>query len=230
MQISALSILLDRAEKVITSQEDTNKKIIVDLFQTTAIESNDENIQDRLAEARIADERLRTIVTTELLESLRFQEITERFEAVDENHAKTFDWIFQPIQHTTQYKEGRRWGDFGLWLQSATGIYWINGKAGSGKSTLMKYIVDHYKTSSLLQSWAGDAKLCIGEFFFWNSGSRQQRSQTGLFRSLLYKILAHSPELVPILLPAQWGARYSAHCQSRYLTVSFNTHSIYRSR
>ena len=162
----------------------------------------------------------------ELLSSLRFPSITDRIEAVDESHRKTFDWIFRRIENTTQYAEGRRWSNFSAWLRSGKGIYWINGKAGSGKSTLMKYIANHYKTSLLLMQWAGSSKLCTGAFFFWNSGSKLQRSQAGLFRSLLCEILAQHQELIPRVLPTQWSARYSAKCQDRYCPVSCSSMSF----
>ncbi|RFU33672.1 hypothetical protein B7463_g2672, partial [Scytalidium lignicola] len=180
-QISALSTLLDRTEVVIKSQEDANRRIIVDIFQHLALTS-----------------------------SLHFSSITERYEAVDESHATTFDWIFRRPEDTIQYAEGRRWGNFNDWLKSGSGLYWINGKAGSGKSTLMKYIVSHRNACLLLKRWAGDSSLCTVSFFFWNSGSRLQRSQIGLFRSLLVEVLNQHPELIPIVLPAQWAARYSA--------------------
>ncbi|KUJ18667.1 uncharacterized protein LY89DRAFT_774610 [Mollisia scopiformis] len=214
-QISALSTLLDRAEVVIATQEDANKRIIVDVFQRFADSSSVEESNPLLAQVRTADQEIQNLIPTETLGSLRFQSMSERFEAVDESHATTFDWIFRPFQNTVQYAEGRRWGDFGAWLESGTGLYWINGKAGSGKSTLMKYIVNHNKTSSLLRRWAENLKLCTSAFFFWNSGSKQQCSQAGLFRSLLYEILGQHPELIPTVLPAQWGARYSAKCQAR---------------
>jgi len=207
---------------VIATQEDANKKIIVDVFQRFADASSVEESNPLLAQVRKADQKIQNLIPTEILGSLQFQSMRERFEAVDESHATTFAWVFRPIQNTVQYAEGRRWGEFGAWLESGTGLYWINGKAGSGKSTLMKYIVSHDKTSSLLRRWAENLKLCTSDFFFWNSGSKQQCSQAGLFRSLLYEILGQHPELIPTVLPAQWGARYSAKCQARHCPVSFS--------
>ena len=77
----------------------------------------------------------------------------------------------------------------------------------------MKYISNHSHTNRSLFRWAGESKLCSAGFF-WNGGTRQQRSQSGLFRSLLYDILYKCPEFIPIVLPAQWAARYSAECLS----------------
>jgi hypothetical protein len=206
---------------VVAAQGDASRRIIVDVFQQFDDVSPDLGSSPLLwSRVRSADREIQNPIPAEILASLRFESIGERFEAVDESHAATFDWIFRPIQGTIQYAEGRRWGEFGAWLESGTGLYWINGKAGSGKSTLMKYIVSHGKTSSLLGQWAGNLKLCTGAFFFWNSGSKQQCSQAGLFRSLLHDILGQHPELIPTVLPAQWGARYSAKCQGRLCPVS----------
>lgn len=215
-QISALSTLLDRAEVVLASREDTNKRIIVDVFQQLALTSINQDGGHVLAKIRETDEEIREVVCNEVLNSLNFPSITARFEAVEESHATTFAWIFRHTEDTNQYAQGRRWDSFGDWLKVGKGIYWINGKAGSGKSTLMKYIVNHHRTSSLLRNWAGDSKLCISRFFFWNSGMKQQRSQAGLLRSLLYDILSQYPELLPTVLPAQWAARYSAECLGRH--------------
>jgi hypothetical protein len=197
-----------------------NKKIIVDVLQRITDVSSIGRSNPLLAQVRVADEKIRNSIPTEILECLWFQSSRERFEAVDDSHATTFDWIFRPVQDTVQYTEGRRWDDFSAWLESGTGLYWINGKAGSGKSTLMKYIVSHDKTFSFLSRWAENLKLCTSASFFWNSGSKKQRSQAGLLRSLLYEILGQYPELIPIVLPAQWGARYSAKCQGRQWPVS----------
>lgn len=41
------------------------------------------------------------------------------------------------------------------WLSSGNGIFHISGKLGSGKSTLMKFLCDHERTTVELQKWAG---------------------------------------------------------------------------
>lgn len=69
------------------------------------------------------------------------------------------------------------------------------GKAGSGKSTIMKFLLDHTKTAEALEAWAGTKELVIASFFFWNAGPSVQKSQEGLFRSLLYEILSQCPDL-----------------------------------
>jgi hypothetical protein len=41
------------------------------------------------------------------------------------------------------------------WLSAGNGIFHISGKLGSGKSTLMKFLCDHGRTTAELQKWAG---------------------------------------------------------------------------
>ncbi len=65
-------------------------------------------------------------------------------------------------------------------LQRPGPLYWINGKPGSGKSTLMRFLFAHEMTKKQLEAWAGDGVPVVrAGFFFWTSGSREQRSQTG---------------------------------------------------
>ncbi|MCJ1354596.1 MAG: hypothetical protein MMC33_004585 [Icmadophila ericetorum] len=92
------------------------------------------------------------------------------------------------------------------WLQKGRGIYWINGKAGSGKSTLMKHVFENVKTSHLLSKWAGSMPLLVANFFFWSSGTREQRSQSGLLRSLLFQILQYQPGLISAVFPNEYAA------------------------
>ncbi|KAG4429835.1 hypothetical protein IFR05_014686 [Cadophora sp. M221] len=106
----------------------------------------------------------------------------DRYEEISEAHAQTFKWILRESESHT-----RTWSNFSNWLQNGTGIYWVNGKAGSGKSTLMRYIVDHQETRRLLKFWSGNVDLDTATFFFCNNGSAEQRSYIGLLKLLLYE-------------------------------------------
>lgn len=83
------------------------------------------------------------------------------------------------------------WPDFLEWLEHGQGVYWMNGKPGSGKSTLMSYLTDHKRTVRALERWANGSDLLIPFFFFWNPGTTLQKSSQGLLRSLLYQIVDH---------------------------------------
>lgn len=123
MQISALSTLLDRAEIVVTSQEDASRRIIVDIFHEVALASNNERNRHVVEAIRESDQALQREIPKKILEGLRFEYIAERLEIVEESHAKTFEWILAPIEDTVQYTEGRRWSDFRSWLEVGAGIY-----------------------------------------------------------------------------------------------------------
>lgn len=120
-----------------------------------------------------------------LLSSLRFEYIAKRQATVESAHEQTFKWVLDPSSP----------GKFDNWIRSQNGIYWIMGKAGSGKSTLMKFLLNHTKTAESLNLWAGPKELVTASFFFWNAGPSIQKSQEGLFRSLLYEILSQCPDL-----------------------------------
>lgn len=91
------------------------------------------------------------------------------------------------------------------WLGSGDGIYHISGKAGSGKSTLVKFLCQNPSLMSELEGWAKDKKLVFANFFFWASGDMQQRSLEGLYRSLLFEILNQYPGLIEEVFPDQWA-------------------------
>jgi hypothetical protein len=94
------------------------------------------------------------------------------------------------------------------WLEAETKLFWISGKPGSGKSTLMKYIVEQPRTRTALQQWAGTRRLVIASYFFWTNGSPIQRSQEGLLRSVLFNILRKTPNLIPAALSQRWYSSY----------------------
>lgn len=125
-----------------------------------------------------------------------------RYEDVEEAHKDTFRWIFGGGECTP-------WDDFAEFLMGDQGVYWISGKAASGKSTIMKYISeDKEQLRQLLSKWSAGLPLNVSTFFFWSGGSRAQRSQEGLFRSLLWQILRTQPNLIRTILPAQWKEFY----------------------
>ncbi|OTB05967.1 hypothetical protein M426DRAFT_41592, partial [Hypoxylon sp. CI-4A] len=90
------------------------------------------------------------------------------------------------------------------WLRESGGVFWISGKPGSGKSTLMKYLADHAKTRGAIQEWAAPSKAVIASHFFWSSGVSMQHSAQGLFQSLLYDIFRQCPGLIAESCPSRW--------------------------
>ncbi|TQB68809.1 hypothetical protein MPDQ_002711 [Monascus purpureus] len=148
------------------------------------------------------------IIQDFLLESLKFPSMTDRENSVTTAHSTTFDWIFAPSSKPSAPFQGwRSENSLANWLRNGEHqerIYWISGKAGSGKSTLMQFVMQHAETVNLLRSWAGNKQLITAGFYFWISGTLEQRSQTGLMRYLLYQLLSEQKHLIPVVFPARW--------------------------
>ena len=134
-----------------------------------------------------------------LLGQLRFRCMKARYSNVADAHPNTFQWIFEESAAKRQSAI-----DFAGWLYSGDPIYWMSGKPGSGKSTLMKYLLGETETLRLLQEWAYPNKLVVASFFFWVAGTPMQKSQEGLLRSLLYEILRKCPDLIHLCLKSRW--------------------------
>ncbi|KAK0708830.1 hypothetical protein B0T21DRAFT_270516, partial [Apiosordaria backusii] len=176
-----------------------------------------------------------------VLQALFFDGIQQRYDMVDEAHAQTFRWLidgsdddYGSEDHGNDFDEElfsmkfNARGKFTSWLLSENGgAFHISGKLGSGKSTLMKLLVDSPRTRDALQSWAGGRTLVFTSFFFWKSGSQLQKSLAGLVRSILYYILRACPELVPDLLPDVWSQLSGIpwYCLSE---ISITTNDIHR--
>lgn len=150
-----------------------------------------------------------------ILEALAFSSMRDREDEVAEAHKRTFEWIFdeKALIESPESKASGPGSHFLQWLRDKSGdeggIYWINGKAGSGKSTLLRFIYNHEKTLHNLGVWAGPRPFTMAGFFFWTSGSFEQRSQAGLLRSLLHQLLGEHRDLIPTTFPDVWQ-RYLA--------------------
>lgn len=122
-------------------------------------------------------------------ESLRFDDINVRRNEIFDHSHKTFDWIFED-------KLSRSWDSLSDWLRRGHDVYWINGKAGSGKSTLMRFLVNDQRTSHALNIWADGSNYIVLTFYFWLSGSKLQRSMKGVLCSLLHQITSTNSKLL----------------------------------
>ena len=154
--------------------------------------------------------------------SLFYPDIFSRQELVGhvfDGIENSYDWIFQEPRlremgeekQDIDEKQEPLWDDFSVWLMSGQGLYWISGKAGSGKSTLMHYICQHDRRLDYLRKWAQDGLLLTPSYFFWAAGSRLQKSVDGLLRSLIYQMLTECPELVGCL-KVRYNSLVSTFC------------------
>ncbi|KAI1195548.1 hypothetical protein F5X97DRAFT_345595 [Nemania serpens] len=126
------------------------------------------------------------------------------------------DAIKLPTDGTFAFSEGSSASSHQLeqslasWFQSGSGVFHVSGKAGSGKSTLMKHIFSQPHTREYLETWAGDQELLYAAFFFWAAGNDEQKSLTGLYRSILFAILRQNTSLIPEI--------FSEHCEDGKFT------------
>ncbi|MCJ1321376.1 hypothetical protein MMC15_006720 [Xylographa vitiligo] len=113
----------------------------------------------------------------ECLQSLYFTEMDARHQNIKQPLSETCGWLFQHPDYQDWYMKGR-------------GLLWLKGKAGSGKSTLVKRAV---------QKMEDDVKkgnTLIAKYFFNARGTLLEKSYTGLMRSLVHQLLTQSRALL----------------------------------
>jgi len=157
--------------------------------------------EERPQIARAAHNAMEGLASQKILSKLFFLSMESRQKAVSRQFAKIFEWALLPSG-----APGGGGVDLAKWLRCSSGLFWIRGKAGSGKSTLMKFICENDETNLYLSEWAGDTPLRLSRFFFWRLGTEEERSQSGMFRAILYQILKQNPYLIPPVLPKMWEA------------------------
>ncbi|KAM0797539.1 hypothetical protein BDR22DRAFT_862620 [Usnea florida] len=210
---SKILVDLSKSFRLFNLQQSEDFKNVDQKLQTiiTKLAQSPQSFEDLSALMRHGDESIKSHITHEFqqdrserareryrqrfLESLYYPEIDRRQDTVIEAHQKTFQWVYGPDSFGTS---APGWDSMAEWLEKGDGIYWINGKAGSGKSTLMKYLCQDERTLGLLRVWSGTKKVLNPKYFFWSAGTILEKSIEGLLRSLLYQILREIPSLVPL--------------------------------
>ncbi|KAJ5588338.1 hypothetical protein N7537_011016 [Penicillium hordei] len=141
-----------------------------------------------------------------LLESLRFEEMTDRDDRIKSAYPDTFQWMFATQKSVSGAENDEYAGiNFIKWLRShEQSIFWITGKPASGKSTLMKYISTHAELQEHINAWAYPCPVLLAIFYFWGPGSKLQKSREGLLRSLLFQLLGQRRDLCARVAPARW--------------------------
>lgn len=117
--------------------------------------------------------------TKSLLESLRFDQIDSRQMTIKKAHAKTCKWLLGDLKYLD-------------WLDSSKlcehhGFLWIKGKPGTGKSTLLKFLLANSRKSM--------KESIVISFFFNARGDKLEKSTLGTYQSLLLQLLERIPTL-----------------------------------
>ncbi|KAI1070579.1 hypothetical protein LB507_006794, partial [Fusarium sp. FIESC RH6] len=199
--------------------DEIKSEIISDLIANIyGPEENDLSLSDA-SHIQLSDER-KSKLEQLFISRLCYDTMLERELTIKDAYKGTFRWIFEE-NDTTGFKN---------WLVSDEPLYWITGKPGSGKSTLMRYLLQpvsandggnqtsiaastspesiahpHGRCATYLKQWAGtEHELTVVSFHFWAIGSDLQSSQEGLFRTLLVQLLRAHPEVIPVVAPLRW--------------------------
>ncbi|KAH6649519.1 hypothetical protein F5144DRAFT_635127, partial [Chaetomium tenue] len=117
-----------------------------------------------------------------LLRLLSFPEMHARESKVESAYKATYDWI----QSSKEYQE---------WKSSRDGKLLIKGKAGCGKSTMMRHLIQKEKSRE-----NGNSGVVCG-FFFNARGAAMEKSLEAMFRTLLHQLLQQDPILYRRLEP-----------------------------
>ncbi|KAI2847930.1 hypothetical protein CBS147343_7676 [Aspergillus niger] len=119
-----------------------------------------------------------------MMDALRFDQLESRQATIKPAHAKTCKWLLEKQEYVD-------------WLDSKhfpehCGFLWIKGKAGSGKSTMMKFAFQQADAKV-------NADTKVISFFFNARGENLEKSTLGMYRSLLVQLLDKVPELQLLL-------------------------------
>ncbi len=155
------------------------------------------------------------------LQRLRFPRMEDRKAEIRDAYGSSFKWILESGADTRSAGAG-----FRDWLSNPQGLFWISGKPGAGKSTLVKYILDsldhvglanewdsatpyHPTASSSRQpdlGWKRGMRTTTASFFFTGAGTPMQRNSAGFLRSVLFQILSQDPGSIPSAASSRWEA------------------------
>ncbi|GKT97070.1 ankyrin repeat domain-containing protein [Colletotrichum tofieldiae] len=114
------------------------------------------------------------------LGSLAFRGINSRRHDIVPAYPGTCDWLFCTL-------EFQQWMD-PAYLQDHNGVFWIKGKPGAGKSTLMKHAFRRYQ-----KQFFSDYLLVA--HFFNARGEALEKTSLGMLRLIVYQLLQNDETL-----------------------------------
>lgn len=191
------------AKEIISNLIETQSEVTKDIYEGLV-----ETLWDRRWEPNpkatavegIDDEYFRTAI----LNSFTFKESNFREDAIPAAYRDTFSWVYTSQPQIVNGKP--LWSSFPAWLEADTDQpYWITGKPGSGKSTLMKFMQKDPRLLTHLRKWTRGLPVCIANYYAWIAGSQLQKSHEGLIRTILYKCLLWNPDLIPEVATRRWA-------------------------
>lgn len=161
-----------------------------------------------------------------ILSTLWFPEMNARENSIHEASKDTVRWIFNHEPFTSRSDSGNEVSilddnikfscpssnrsntrlvkptQFRQWLEAEGSVFWILGKAGSSKSTVMRFLVRSQETFQCLNKWRPSVTIC--RFFFIETCTNPlQRQLRGCLRTLLYQVINLRPHVLEQLLQSR---------------------------
>ena len=125
-----------------------------------------------------------------MLRSLNYEDMFARELQLYDVNTKTCEWV---------WSEEKGNGGLAEWLSSDKAMFWIQGKPGSGKSTLMNYLKDHKQTLTYLRKGHKLPWTLVRFFFDFRARKGISNNLEGLLKSLLFQIVLEIPEILKII-------------------------------
>ncbi|KAH6617141.1 hypothetical protein F5144DRAFT_541013 [Chaetomium tenue] len=144
----------------------------------------------------------------DLHNSLHSPELDFRIDQIEDPFTDTFQFVFEL-------------DEFSRWLRTGSDLFWIHGKPGSGKSTLMKYIFHNKATWELLHNWRTGSLEVTAAFFFHYRGTTIQKSFEGVLRSLITQILSPHRVAYESQHRPTWQKYESIKSQQKRITAKY---------
>ncbi|KAH7024894.1 uncharacterized protein B0I36DRAFT_366796 [Microdochium trichocladiopsis] len=168
-------------------------------------------VRDKLDEhgkeaTRMYHDEKEKAATQRLLDSLYFASMNERrnMSSLD-SFPGTFEWVFDskcrrrknPWHDENKCAMCAATDTLRSWLVSGEqSVFWISGHAGTGKSTLVNYLIRQIADNGgSLPGGSEDAQHLVLSAFIWSSGDEMQKSVKGLLCTLLHQTLSHLHDL-----------------------------------
>ncbi|PQE27704.1 NB-ARC and Ankyrin domain protein [Rutstroemia sp. NJR-2017a WRK4] len=136
-------------------------------------------------ESRFSEYTIHTIDTAtkqSIIDQLYFPKIDERLTNLTAAQGKTCRWFLTKPEYISWHNVAQE--------PDHSGFLWIKGHPGTGKSTLMKLLFEEAKSNT-----KNNPSKIILSFFFLARGTVEEKSTTGLYRSLLHQLFEKAVEL-----------------------------------